>query len=46
MILSEQYYGPMSESLAETLAKFESPGTALTKMPAYEAGFTRTNAAP
>jgi hypothetical protein len=45
-ILSEQYFGPMSESLSETLAQFETPGTAVTKMPAYEAGFTRANAAP
>jgi len=44
-ILSEQYYGPMSESLAETLAKWETPDVAVTKMPSYEAGFTRTNAA-
>jgi quinol monooxygenase YgiN len=44
-ILSEQYYGPMSESLAETLAKWEAPGVAVTKMPVHEAGFTRSNAA-
>ena len=45
-ILSEQYYGPMSESLSETLAQWETPGVKVTKMPVYEAGFTRTNAAP
>ena len=44
-ILSEQYYGPMSESLSETLAQWETPGVKVTKMPVYEAGFTRTNAA-
>jgi hypothetical protein len=44
-ILSEQYYGPMSESLSETLAKWEGPGVKVTKMPVHEAGFTRTNAA-
>jgi hypothetical protein len=44
-ILSEQYYGPMSESLSETLAKWEAPGVRVTKMPVHEAGFTRTNAA-
>jgi len=45
-ILSEQYYGAMSESLSETLAQWETPGVKVTKMPLYEAGFTRTNAAP
>jgi len=45
-ILSEQYYGPMSESLSQTLAQWETPGVKVTKMPLYEAGFTRTNAAP
>jgi len=45
-ILSEQYYGSMSESLAKTLAQFDSPGTNVTKMPVYEAGFTRASAAP
>ena len=33
------------ESLSETLAKWETPGVTVTKMPVYEAGFTRTNAA-
>jgi hypothetical protein len=42
-ILSEQYYGPMSESLSDTLSKWETPEVAVTKMPAFEAGFTRTN---
>jgi len=45
-ILSEQYYGPMSESLSQTLAQWETSGVKVTKMPLYEAGFTRTNAAP
>jgi hypothetical protein len=45
-ILSEQYFGPMSESLAETLAKWETPEVTVTKMPVHTAGFTRTNAAP
>jgi quinol monooxygenase YgiN len=44
-ILSEQYYGPMSESLLETLSQWETPGVTVTKMPEYEAGFTRSNAA-
>jgi quinol monooxygenase YgiN len=43
-IVSEQYYGPMSGSLAETLAAWETPGVAVTKMPVHEGGFTRTNA--
>jgi hypothetical protein len=45
-VVSEQYFGPMSESLSATLAQWETPGTQVTKMPVYEAGFTRTNAAP
>jgi hypothetical protein len=36
----------MSESLSETLAKYESPEVVVTKMPVHETGFTRTNAAP
>jgi len=44
-IVSEQYFGPMSESLSETLAKYDAPGVTVTKMPVHEAGFTRTNAA-
>jgi hypothetical protein len=44
-ILSEQYYGSMSEALSETLAQYETPGVSVTKMPNFEAGFTRTNAA-
>ena len=43
--VSEQYYGPMSESLSETLSKWETPDVTVTKMPVYEAGFTRSNAA-
>jgi hypothetical protein len=45
-ILTEQYFGPMSDSLAQTLAQWETPDVKVIKMPAYEAGFTRTNAAP
>ena len=44
-ILSEQYYGPMSQSLSDTLAQWETPGVAVTKMPVHEAGFTRTKVA-
>jgi hypothetical protein len=46
IILSEQYYGPMSESLARTLSQWETPGVKVTKMPIHGAGFTRSNAAP
>jgi hypothetical protein len=45
-ILSEQYFGPMSESLSKTLAQWETPDVKVTKMPRHETGFTRTNAAP
>jgi hypothetical protein len=45
-ILSEQYYGPMSDSLSETLAEYETPEVAVTKMPVHTAGFTRSSAAP
>ena len=44
-ILSEQYYGPMSDPLSETLSKWETPEVTVTKMPVFEAGFTRSNAA-
>ena len=43
-ILSEQYFGAMPESLAETLAQYETPSVIVTKMPVHEAGFTRANA--
>jgi hypothetical protein len=44
-ILSEQYYGAMSESLSKTLAEYETPEVTVTKMPVFHAGFTRSNAA-
>jgi len=44
-IVSEQYYGAMSESLSATLAAWDAPGVTVTKMPDHEAGFTRSNAA-
>jgi len=44
-ILSEQYYGPMSDPLSETLSKWETPEVTVTKMPVFEAGFTRSNVA-
>ncbi|MCA1833669.1 MAG: hypothetical protein ABR548_08280 [Actinomycetota bacterium] len=42
-ILTEQYYGPMSDALAETLAKWEDPGVTVIKRPVHETGFTRSN---
>ena len=39
---SEQYFGPMTDALAEILAPWESPDVATTKMPLHEAGFTRS----
>jgi quinol monooxygenase YgiN len=44
-ILSEQYFGPMSDSLSETLSKWDTPTVTVTKMPVYTSGFTRSNAA-
>jgi quinol monooxygenase YgiN len=44
-ILSEQYYGAMSESLAKTLAEYETPEVTVIKRPVFHAGFTRSNAA-
>src|SRR5436190_2555754 len=45
-ILSEQYYGPMSDSLSATLAQYEGPEVTVTKMPVHTAGFMRSSAAP
>jgi hypothetical protein len=44
-IVSEQYFGPMSDSLAATLAEWESPEVTVTKRPSHVAGFTRSSAA-
>jgi hypothetical protein len=41
--LSEQYYGPISETLASELAKWDKTNVAMTRMPLHEGGFTRTN---
>ena len=41
--LDEQYYGPMSDTLAAELAKWDEPGRVMTRIPVHEAGFTRTN---
>jgi quinol monooxygenase YgiN len=41
-IVSEQYFGPMTDALAETLTQWESPTVVTTKLPVYEGGFTRS----
>jgi quinol monooxygenase YgiN len=42
-IESEQYYGPMTDSLSEILRQYEGPGVPVTHMPVHEAGFIRTS---
>lgn len=42
-VVSEQYYGPISDSLDAELAKWEDPNRAMTRMPVHEGGFTRSN---
>jgi quinol monooxygenase YgiN len=42
-IKSEQYYGKISDKLGAELAKWDDMSVAVTKMPVFEAGFTRTN---
>ena len=41
--MTDQYYGPMSETLAAEIAKWDDPNVAVTRMPVHEGGFTRTN---
>ena len=41
--LSEEFYGPISETLASELAKWDRTNVAVTRMPLHEGGFTRTN---
>jgi quinol monooxygenase YgiN len=41
--VSEQYYGPISETLAAQLAKWDDPNVPVTRMPVYEGGFTRSH---
>jgi hypothetical protein len=40
-IVSEQYYGEISDGLAVELAKWDDPDVVVTKMAVYEGGFTR-----
>lgn len=42
-VISEQYYGEMSEALASELAKWEDPSVTVIRLPVHEGGFTRTN---
>ena len=42
-IVSEQYYGAISDALATELAKWDDPAVTVTRMPVHEGGFTRTN---
>jgi quinol monooxygenase YgiN len=42
-VVSEQYYGAISQTLATELAKWDDPAIVVTRMPTYEGGFTRTN---
>jgi quinol monooxygenase YgiN len=41
--LSEEIYGPISETLASELAKWDRTDIGVTRMPIHEGGFTRTN---
>lgn len=41
-LISEQYYGEISDSLAAELAKWDDPAIAVTRLPVHEGGFTRT----
>jgi len=42
-VISEQYFGAISEGLAAELAKWDDPAIAVTLMPCYEGGFTRSH---
>lgn len=41
--VSEQFFGPVSDTLAAELAKWDEPGVEVVRMPVHEGGFTRTN---
>jgi hypothetical protein len=41
---SMQVYGQASEGLLERFRQFKEPGVQMVVLPAYEVGFTRTNA--
>ncbi len=42
-VVSEQYYGPISDALGAELAKWEDPSVQVTRMPVHEGGFTRSH---
>jgi len=41
-IVTEQYFGPMSDELSKTLAEWETPEVTVIKRPDHVAGFTRS----
>jgi quinol monooxygenase YgiN len=45
-VISEQYYGEISDGLAAELAKWDDPSVAVTRLPVHEGGFTRTSIRP
>jgi len=42
-VISEQYYGSISDALASELAKWDDPAVPVTRMTVHEGGFTRSN---
>jgi quinol monooxygenase YgiN len=42
-VVSEQYFGTISEGLAAELAKWQDPSVTVARWPVHEGGFTRTN---
>src|SRR5207247_9881356 len=40
-VISEQYYGEISESLAAELAKWDDPAIGVTRLPVHEGGVCR-----
>lgn len=42
-VISEQYYGAISDALVQELSKWEDPSVDVTHMPVHEGGFTRSN---
>ena len=42
-MLSDQYYGPMSDALAAELSKWDETDVEVIRMPVHEGGFTRTS---
>ena len=43
VVVSEQYFGAISDGLRAELAKWDDPGVATTFMPVHEGGFTRSS---